>query len=262
MFATHDTNAIGRYTMRGLGSGKVRNYFPAYRVFIYGIEVTRLCTSIRTSWPTNTPMQCTIELVNPDSLMTLTFEDAMMIGELRERENQRVQEVFKRNLEAWQNAEGALSGGSSSDAGVMKVASTLWGVFQEQVTAQKSLEDIIKDWTNLVFRSPTPVAPITAELAGIKNLVIPDKLSKGKFVKSVKGPDNEKLPPELFFKYPFYQGKTIWHFSDPVSVVFRDPVDPSVWYWAHRGTVTDIAEKETEDRQSILTITSEGVLKA
>lgn len=251
--------------MRGQGSGTVRNYFPAYRVFIFGIEVTALCSSVRISWPTNTPAQCTIELINPNSLMTITEEDIIVLAQMRTQSTQQIQELFQKEFRAWQLAEAKAAGSSLAGPsldGFGNDVTTALGLFQERLKVQDTLDAILNNWTNPTFRTAAIVPPITAELAQLKNNVIPKKIAKGKFITSLKGPDNEKLPPELFFKYPFYQGKSIWHFSDPVSVVFRDPADPSIWYWAHRGTVTDVAEKETEDKQSILTITSEGVLKA
>lgn len=230
--------------MRGIGTGTVRNYFPAYRVFIYGIEVTRLCTSVRTSWPASSPMQCTIELVNPERLMTLTAKDIVEINAVRARlttlSSTNAPYSLGNQPGSFQELEGLYQLATTGSIGVLR--------FDDSYAPQ--------------FDCPSPVPPVTYDLARIKDLVLPKKLEKGKYFLGLKGPDGESLHPELFYKYPFYQGKWIWHFSDPVSVVFRDPVNPSVWYWTHRGTVTDVAEKETEDYQSILTVTSEGPLKA
>lgn len=239
----------------GLGEGKVRNYFPAYRVFIYGIEVTSLCASVRTSWPTNSPEQCTIELVNPDSLMTLTLEDMLLIGQLRESKNQAIKTALaQENIMTGSTIEMLQE---MSPAGRAQAISSMLTANAQRRTAL----DANLSQTNIGFRTVTAIRPVTPELANIKNRVIPKKIENGKFIASAQGADGEALPPELFFKYPFYQGKWIWHFSDPVTVVFRDPSDPRIWYWMHRGTVTDIAEKETEDKLSILTLTCEGVLK-
>lgn len=227
--------------MRDLGQGQVRNYFPAYRVFIYGFEVTPLVTSVRTSWPTGSPQQATIELLNPDNIFTLTYFDTLSIAAARGYKAQGAIELMKKlSAPVYEN--------SMFDKSEIDLIEGEMGLF-------------LSDWSGLMFQSPTPIPPVTAELAGIKNTIIPSKLSFSRFQSAPKGIDGSVLPAEIYFKYPFVCGKWVFHFTDPVRIAFRDPVDPAVWYWAHSGTVTDIAEKETEDKQSTLTITSEGVLK-
>lgn len=212
----------------------VRNLFPAYKVYIYGINVTPLCVSVRSNWPTGNPSQITIELVNPANLMTLTYEDIVNIAAMREGKNSAIAKAAKNDL---------FTSPILDQNGSLKYSS------------------IDVDFSGLRF-TPAPVGPpVTDALCKIKDAVIPKKIDRGRYTKSMTRLDGSLAAPELFFKYPFYQGKPIWHFSDPVRVAVRDPADPAIWYWWHGGTVTDVNERETEDMQSVLTVISEGVLK-
>jgi hypothetical protein len=66
--ATNDSNYV------------IKQAFPAYRVFIFGKEVTDDVISVDTSWHDGpTPSTCTITLVSPEDKYTITHEDIVRI---------------------------------------------------------------------------------------------------------------------------------------------------------------------------------------
>jgi hypothetical protein len=247
----------------GADQGTVRNLFPAYRVFVEGIEVTPLVSSVRIQWPEKSPAQCSLEIANPAALMTITRQDMITIAKLRDGTVQRFLDIYNAQLD--QTLEQAFSNDQNVEYGSLASFRGAAGVPQDQFIL--SPNDILRGLAALrrgqdaFFPTVAALPPVTAELAEIKNRVIPKKLDVASYNQSTTNVDGTPLPAEVFFKYPFVLGKWIWHHGDRVRVVFRHLTDPTVWYWMHAGTVTDIAERETEDHQSTLTLTSEDVLK-
>jgi hypothetical protein len=254
----------------GVGYSTVRNFFPSYRVFVAGFEVTAICSAVRINWADRNPQQVQIELNNPDQLMTITEADMLTISAYRQ--GLTTQFPTQAGLTAASQQVGQIyeAAGQTLDPSTQGLATppdqVNIGVEVDgsaPVTPENLTQAIIAAATGQVFFQPygvTALPPFTLDILNLKNYVIPPKLQV-LYRQNTMGVDGALLPLETFFKYPFVQGQWIWHHNDPVRVAFRDPVDPTTWYWMHAGTVTDINEKENEDSQSSLTLTSECVLK-
>src|SRR5579872_550439 len=238
------------------GAPTVRNYFPAYRVFIAGFEVTPICTSVVINGADKNPTQCHIELANPDKLMTLSESDIVTISAFRNA----VTQTFVNSIAALSQQIYESQGLSLQEG--QGLASIFPNDFGLPIDPETMLQTISAMGRGQVFFQPfeANLPPFTNDIINIKNIVVPPKLQLV-YKQGTTGIDGKLLPYELFNKFPFVQGEWIWHFGDPVRVVFREPADPTTWRWKHAGTITDLNERETEDKQSILTLTSEGLLK-
>jgi hypothetical protein len=230
----------------------IKNLFPAYRVFIYGLEVTSLVSAVNRSWPMNSPQQVNITIENVEECLTLTREDMLTIAGIKDG-------TFRVFLQNWLSYTNALT----SDEQI-ELVKTYTGIPSNQFHITPS--DFLKYASKVNregftgFRQATVIAPMTQLIANAKNNIITKKLGDLYLQPSI-GIDGKPLFEEIFYKFPFYQGKGIFHFGDPVRVAMRDPRNPRRWHWFHSGTVTDITSDKTEDSARSLTITSEGVLK-
>jgi hypothetical protein len=253
---------------RDTGFGKpsegitIRNMFPGYRAFLEGFEITNLVSSVRINWSPGNPQTCTLELLNPSQLMTITDVDMAIIAGFR---NNVIQQV----LNALQSQGGAQGTNIPSTSPVPSLGTSpnnqnngIQQNPQTLVTAAASASSGALSFPPYSQGDAPLMPPITSAINNIKTTILVPKLQQiFTYTYGTTGIDQTNLPNETFYKYPMVQGKWIWHFSDRVRVVFQDPVNPTVWYWMHAGTITDTSERENEDLQSVLTITSEGVLK-
>jgi len=248
---------------RGENQGYVRNLFPAYRVYVGGENVTELVTSVRTQWPDGSPSEATIELVNPNKLLTITRSDIITIGNARfDLINQTTdQGIVDRTNQILFTDEDAdlreiIEANNEIEANRRNVSV---GDFTESV--DKLVSDRFKDASRRIgIEDVIASTPLSAKVAGLKSRMVQKKQDL-KFIQGTTSFDGSAATSEPFFKWPFYEGLWIFHHQDPVRVAFRDPYDPSIWYWMHAGTITDINERETDNLQSTVTINSEGVLK-
>lgn len=62
-------------------------------------------------------------------------------------------------------------------------------------------------------------------------------------------------------RYPIHVGSCIFHVGDPVRVFFRDPYNPSDWYFEFSGFVRNITEVVTADGGRRVTLECEDVLR-
>jgi hypothetical protein len=236
----------------GVEQGRVRNFFPAYRVFIDGVEVTKLVSAVRSNWSDHNPSSVTIELVNPNQLMTLTAYDMILIAAYKDQAVQQTLNELSKSLEARLQRLG-------SDSFITRAIGELGDAIpidpQDVLSYYADLER-----QNLQFPQVGNLPPPLDTFADLKNTILAKKLQLV-FQQGTVGIDGQPLPNETFFKYPMVQGQWIWHTEDPVRVAVRDVADPMRWYWLSSATITDISEDEDENLQSKLNVTIEGGLK-
>lgn len=230
----------------------IKNLYPGYRVFIAGIEVTSLVSAVQRNWPTNSPQQVTLTLENLDEVFTMNREDMLTVGAIKDG-------TFRIYIENWSAFTNALLTENQLQAirGFSGVPDNQFALLPSDFLRYASK---INKQGITGFRQPPVISPMTVAIASAKNTLVQKKLD-AVYLQPTIGIDGRPLFEELFYKYPFYQGKSIFHFGDPVRVAMRDPHRPSRWHWFHAGTVTDIIVNRTEDHHRSLTITSEGVLK-
>jgi len=204
---------------------KYRNAFPAYKVYAFGAEITKDVTSIRINNNIGrTPNTCTLELLNKQDRYIVTRDDMSFISTMIAKSKSRALEFFNKNL---------LQGLSTLD----------------------------KPTTDQLAKVSNPNVEAN-DASSIKGRVVATKLNDGvKYSGRVTGVDGKPGPPSFFPRYPWKEGRSIFHAGDPVRVFLRDPFVPDVWWHGFAGFITDQSESYNENNVSILTISLEDVMR-
>jgi hypothetical protein len=235
-----------------------RPAFPAYRVFIYGQEVTDDVTSVRVNHSGGSaeraPGSCAITMNNHDARYVITHEDMRQIGKvargLNAYQNGSLLEDDYDSLSAFQylNKDLASTLATNPDLGFNDADA------QEQKQLQEYQETQHSKFA-FAFDAQTPWNEI-------KKAVLVDKLA---YVSTVNKTRDEsfinKYPEREIHDYPYQEGACIFHSNDPVRVAFRDPYDSRIWYWMFAGFVDSCTEDEDVNKDSNITITCTDVSK-
>lgn len=215
----------------------VRNAFPAYRVFLYGFEVTEDVTAITVqNHVGKQPNSCTITLLNELDKYLLTVEDMFYLINT----DPRTAQIRGRHI---------------------GVGSTPDDPESQREAAYRATR-----------RAGSPLANPDAGLDDDFRLSNPNSVkAEVYFLKSA----HQKIPVDVFdefgrikqgsrvfrSRWPFFAGRSIWHGNDPLRVFVRDIFDPTKWYYAFSGLVTDIRDDVTKDNQKTQSITAEDATK-
>ncbi len=223
-------------------SEQFRYAFPAYRTFVFGMELSEDVVSINmTSNDANMPNTCTITLLNENDKYIITTDDMFVIyGDKINKDKYRVPFMT-----------GDMIDDDSTETGP-KIER------QDQLTdAQREL---IKKNISAGMRN------------SIKKEVLERKHSADEFIhpsfrqdESGQIVDPGSLKAEYFGRtikrYPLIDGGSIFHPMDPVRIFMRDPFNPSRWYYMFAGFISDIIDNTDENNVKTLTITVEDVSK-
>jgi len=209
--------------------GQVRHAFPAFRVFIFGVDVTEDVLDVDVDWNKGrAPNTCTITLANPDDKYVYTTTDLTTIF------TDVTQLAFQRKISKLVEA------GQDPDK------------LTEIYVDEQDIEDAIL--YNVQYITPE-----------IKRTVVGRKITVR--VPNVAAPEvdgqESSLNPLIgdAFRYPFQAEDPIFHPNDPIRVFFRDPYVPTRWYHMFAGFVSNFDDNVDENNQRILTIGGEGPLK-
>jgi hypothetical protein len=206
-------------------SAQYRLGYPAYRVFIFGVEVTTDVFSVSMDMHDGAaPNQCQISLNNELDKYVVTTNDLLYIN----------------NMEGSELRVPWLSDSSNPGS-----------------TNSSFISDKIKDPG--VF-SPVKKLLLTRKGA-IKQSVELDTLTDASGVPIEASPIYSNYFGKDVSQYPMADGLPIFHPMDPVRVFFRDPFDPNKWYHMFAGFVSDMVETTNENNAKILTVTCEDVTK-
>jgi hypothetical protein len=221
-------------------SGQFRYAFPAYRVFIYGVEVTDDTTSIAiTQHDGNAPNTCQIQLLNELDKYILTTKDMMNLTGF----------VGSTGLEQlhipWLQSAGQLGGFSQDDIEEVNGAAFIDGDtnFQNLINATiapQRKRDILTRKSKVIQKLQTQ---------------IPDP-SGGQTTPAFTDYFGSTIK-----RYPLSDGLPIFHSMDPVRVFFRDPFNPGRWYHMFAGFVSDMVDNTNENNEKVLTIVAEDPTK-
>jgi len=245
-----------------LAGGTVhRTAFPAYRVFIYGQEITNDVLSVRVNQSggsaERTPGSCAITLNNHEDRYIITHQDLIAIGQSIANYNKYIDGTIKKseynNIDEFQHLNQDLWDAISS------------GVSDENLGVDSFSSEVQKELMNLREQEENKLAvAYDAETpwGSIKRSVITEKLG----YRSKVNPTNSeselvKYPGGIIHDYPFQEGDCVFHSNDPVRVVFRDPFDARRWYWMFTGFVTSYTEDSDVNKSSNVTITCTDVTK-
>ena len=281
--------------------GKVRSAFPAYRVFVFGQEVTRDVVEVRVNHSGGSAERsagtCSFTLVNPDDKYTLTFGDMLLIGESaaayrEKRKDQWVNNGFggttplevqklQQYAEMWEEANTLSTDEETliaeytqlgkSDEIPQELLDKAKKIDENTVENKQNIEDTYRDLAESMTKASYAVPfsalnldSFSADAFGpntIKAEVITEKLNFSSEVVYNPNSNLAKLEDRTLMQYPFSQGDCIFHPNDPVRVAFRDPFDPRVWYWMFAGFVDAWTENSGVNKDSVITLNCTDVTK-
>jgi len=207
----------------------VRNAFPAYRVFVYGWELTADVVAITIqNHVGKQPNSCSISLLNERDKYMLTTEDILFLANV----DPSIVTVSSRYV-----------GGSLTDQAVM-----------DRVRLAQELRRSALSNPGADYRLSNAMA--------IKSQIFWLKQSHAKILcdfVDANGILQQRSTPKT--RYPFMDGASVFHANDPVRVFVRDPFEPAVWYHGFTGMLSDITDEVSKDNQQTLTLAAEDSSK-
>lgn len=209
--------------------GQIRHAFPAFRVFIFGTDVTEDVLDVDVDWNKGrAPNACSITLANPDDKYIYTSIDLRTIFEAV------VEQALERKIKK---------------------------LTESGVTGEE-LDEVYVDQEDIESQVIQNVKSITPE---IKRTIIEKKIVvriPNVAASEVDGQESS-LNPLIgdAFRYPFQAEDPIFHPNDEIRIFFRDPFVPTRWYHMFAGFVSNFDDNVDENNQRILTIGGEGPLK-
>lgn len=205
--------------------GQVRVGFPAWRVYVFGVDVTNDVTSITTNTTDErTPSSCEIVLTSPDDRYVITDRDIETIyGDIVLPPNTTLQTVTEAQIDEEQR-----------------------NVIPYFIADQNKKDVIlVKTLARNTVDQPDP-----------QNLLRNDNPSiRGRGLHQYAALKGDAL------RFPFQVGSCIFHTTDPVTVFLRDPMDLKKWYWGFRGIVSDWRTRLGVNGEREVTLSVEGVLR-
>ena len=116
-----------------------------------------------------------------------------------------------------------------------RIENTVIDPVKAQILATKVGETFTLDETNAATGGPGPELQATlASIAGLRGQAL---------------------------RYPMQVGDCIFHSNDPVRIFFRDPRDPTVWFYMFCGFATDWVDDVDENNTKTVTLRCEDVLR-
>jgi hypothetical protein len=231
--------------------GVYRSAFPAYRVFIFGNEVTQDVMDVRITHSGGSlermPGSCAFTLVNPYDKYIITRDDMKVIGSSRASFKGQYDSSYSVPLYSDADIEQMgiyISGEASSDAA------------QEEAPSAASVTSELEEKGALGLEWSSSYVPMDVKLK-----VLSKKMTWSQDATEVKDSEVIHYKKEVLFDYPVQEGDCIFHPNDPVRVAFRDPYDPRVWYWMFTGFMDSFTENKGTNKESTVLITCTDITK-
>lgn len=220
--------------------GQIRHAFPAFRVFIFGTDVTEDVTEVSVNWNYGrAPNTCSIALLNADDKyiyttkdLNLIYGDDFLIRAAKQKE--------KKLVEAFNKNENFLIG--SGAHGVSTSDSEDFEFIEDEIL--RNVEKINPEVKRTILGKK-----LTVRVPGIPAPEVDGELSS---LNPLKGDA---------FRYPLQAEDPIFHPNDPIRIFFRDPFYPTRWYHMFAGLVGDFDDMVDENNQRVLTVGGEGPTK-
>jgi len=249
--------------------GIYRAAFPAFRVFVFGQEVSGDVAEIRVNHAggslDRSPGNCAITLVNPLDKYILDHDDMLALSNSRET----LVSTLEKNVQDYKGTEQYLRGTAGEDP------------------------TVLKEFLRLITAQPGKYAELTAEVEAAYGALETAQLNYQQYWEEGKVPDGikyevikekafklsqadeedikwhiEKFGEDFDFSnfnfkyiYPFQEGDSVFHPNDPIRVAFRDPFNPRIWYWMFTGFLDSATEDVGVNQESLVTITGTDVSK-
>jgi len=238
----------------------IRNMFPAYRVFVFGVDVTEDVLSVSfTHSDGRAPDTAQIVLANLDDKYIFTQEDLhcmykdIPLDGSKETIAKIEQELVDANLDdaltkIGISEHGEFDTGDLGRAGAALEAGDALDTLIQRVKA--NLDDLGSSTKGRVLRAKIDVRQ-TITQPTLKDFSTGHTSPQEKL---------EALAGEAC-TYHFQVGDAIFHSNDPIRIFWRDPAVPTAWYYAFSGYVSDYIDHIGPDGETELTIQCEDVLR-
>ena len=253
--------------------GIYRAAFPAFRIFIFGQEVSGDVVEVRINHSggsqDRSPGTCSFTLVNPFDKYIMDHDDMIALGNSRKT----LVSTLDQNVQAYKDTLQYLRGACGEDATVLQE-------FLREISAQPEkyaeLTQEIEDAYADLQASKKQYQDFWEEgkvLDNIKHKVVKEKAYKlsGLLEEDLKQYFEKRegaFDPSFYtnfknfeYTYNFQEGDSIFHPNDPIRIAFRDPFNPRIWYWMFTGFVDSFTEDVGVNQESLLTITGTDVSK-
>jgi len=210
-------------------TGQVRHAFPAFKVYIFGVDVTEDVLNVEIKYHTGkSPNICTVTLANDLDKYILTTKEMVLFFGSKVREA-----IENKYMKLIEQTRGQLN--------------------DEQTMEQITESEILQQLDHIQFPNKRLVL-LSKLLEKLDDIEAPDINDKtdGSHVRQLTG---------HVFRYPFHAEDPIFHANDPIRVFLRDPFNPSRWYHGFTGFLSDFDDHVDENNQKILTIVAEGPTK-
>ena len=258
--------------------GQSRNAYPAMRIFIYGLEVTEDVLTCTCNWSDDDRAPSTAEFVlaNKNDKYTMTpAEIALLNPEI---------DVELLQLTSFQQMATRSIGHAISDAiielGIEVEEINTFAVASNAANRAKASGQKRRNENQQVLSNAVGTLE-TSILHGITELLTPPKqdvvLSKFSQQQALSQAGIEETGDSSYietanprrlaylsgfaYTYEFVANAPIFHSNDPVRIFWRDPLDPSAWFYMHTGFITDWTRSVDVNNVNTLTIRCEDVLR-
>lgn len=226
----------------------IRASFPAWKIFVFGVDVTNDVTVNVNNWTDDrTPNMSQLTLSNLDDRYITTGADIQAM----------YADIDGADLESFSvNGEGdvAFTTKLLEKSLVAKINSRL-----------RASEGQIAD--ELKIRVITAKASERVASVPFRELAAGLEMQKSSrafaLAEAQKGTTSVTKFAELtgtFLRFPFQVGQCIFHTGDPVTIFWRDPYDLNAWYFAARGKISDWGESVSPDGDRQVTLVIEDNL--
>lgn len=220
----------------------LRNMYPAWRVFIFGVEVTEDVTRCAVNFNDGrAPNSCEIELSSKDDKYIVTeadikamYDDVDSLDDLRFPDTQEaLTSVFD------EIAARALGGDGGGDLDALAKAADARNRDARAGVAARAehIDRMVRQRLDAVLVQGTVKRDVLSAKVVVRQEVSDAPAPSG----NVAARGLLDLPALLgqALRYPFRVGDCVFHSNDPVRVFWRDPANPADWYYAFTGYVSD-----------------------
>lgn len=229
--------------------GQLRFSFPAFRVFVFGVEVTDDVSTCNINWGDGrAPGTAEFVLASPlDRYVTTPVDIHAMYDDITVDQIDPEQFLL------------SLSDGTTPD--VRSASDSLDKAIQDRI--DRTVNDPLK---RLVLRTKISERVRNQSQAGIadglEEVVKADRdQATSDFTRRTSSPLKFAALTGDFVRFPFQVGQCIFHTGDAVRIFWRDPFDASKWYFAATGAMSDWRESVEANGKKTVTITVEDALR-
>lgn len=260
-------------------AGQVRNAFPAFRIFVFGQEVTEDVLSVRVNYDdARAPNTAEFVLANKgqsddgrgvEDRYIVTEYDIHALYDSVDVASVELPDLAARLTAIIENAELAAA---TSPLG-FDLPATVQGLADFQSTVNATAEDyrtqtestlseidrVIRERINRTIQDQVKRRVLGTKVRERVPVAQPDFTKTG--TQKVGDPHGLTALRGEAFRYPFQVGDCIFHSNDPVRIFWRDPFNPRVWYHMFAGFVSDWVDDVDENNQKTVTIRVEDVTR-